>query len=60
MFFEQDDKKLAQIEKDYKSGKMLTGELKEYTIKKINDFLKEHQKNRELAKKQVDKFILKN
>ena len=27
-FFEQDDKKLTQIEKDYKSGKLLTGELK--------------------------------
>ena len=35
MFFEPDDKKLAHIEKDYKSGKMLTGELKKYTIDKI-------------------------
>src|SRR3989344_3778485 len=35
-FFEQDDKKLAQIEKDYRSGKMLTSELKKYLIEKIN------------------------
>ncbi|MFA5993247.1 MAG: tryptophan--tRNA ligase [Candidatus Pacearchaeota archaeon] len=60
MFFEQDDKKLAQIENDYKSGKLLTGELKDYTIKKINAFLETHQKNKELAKKQLDKFLMKN
>jgi len=59
MFFEPDDKKLAQIEKDYRSGKMLTSELKEYLIKKINDFLREHQKKREKAKKEIDKFIYK-
>ncbi|MEK6891437.1 MAG: tryptophan--tRNA ligase, partial [Nanoarchaeota archaeon] len=28
MLFEEDDKKLAQIEKDYRSGELLTGELK--------------------------------
>ncbi|MEK6873997.1 MAG: tryptophan--tRNA ligase [Nanoarchaeota archaeon] len=60
MFFEEDDKKLAQIEKDYKSGKLLTGELKKYTIEKINSFLKEHQKKRESAKKDVERFIYKN
>ena len=59
MLFEPSDEKLAQIEKDYKSGKMTTGELKEYTIKKINDFLKEHQKKREAAKKDVDKYLFK-
>jgi len=59
MFFEPDDKKLVQIEKDYRSGKMLTSELKEYLIKKINVFLAEHQKRREKAKKQIDEFIYK-
>lgn len=57
MFFEPDDKKLEQIYKDYKSGKMLSGELKSYTIEKINSFLKAHQKKREEAKKLVDKFL---
>ncbi len=56
--FESDDKKLAKIESDYKSGKLLSGELKAILIEKINIFLKEHQKNREKAKKQVDKFML--
>jgi tryptophanyl-tRNA synthetase len=57
MFFEPDDKKLKQIHDDYKSGKLLTGELKAILIEKINKFLKEHQKKRELAKKEVHKFI---
>ena len=57
MFFEPNDKKLQKIHDDYKSGKMLTSELKEILIQKINKFLKEHQKKRKLAKKQVDKFI---
>lgn len=58
-FFESDDKKLAQIEKDYRSGKLLSGELKAILIEKINVFLKEHQKKRELAKKRIDEFLYK-
>lgn len=60
MFFEPDDNKLAQIEKEYRIGKMLTSELKEYLIKKINAFLSEHQKRREKAKKEIKKFLHKN
>lgn len=59
MFFEPDDEKLKKIHDDYKSGKMLTSELKGILIEKINSFLKEHQKKREIAKKQIDKFFLK-
>lgn len=59
MMFEEDDEKLKQLEEDYRSGKLLTGELKQYTIDKINVFLKKHQANREKAKKLVDKFIYK-
>jgi tryptophanyl-tRNA synthetase len=55
--FEEDDKKLQKIHEDYKSGKLTTGELKEITIEKINKFLKEHQKKRELARKEIGKFI---
>lgn len=57
MLFEPDDKKLKEIYKNYKSGKLLTSELKEILIKKVNKFLKEHQKKRKKAKKVVDKFI---
>lgn len=56
-FFEESDSKLAKMEKDYRSGKLLTGELKEYTIKKINGFLKGHQAKMKKAKKEVEKFV---
>ncbi len=59
MFFEPDDKKLQQIAEVYKSGKMLTSEIKEILIEKINLFLKEHQRKRALAEKQGDKFLFK-
>lgn len=58
-FFESSDDKLKEIEKDYKSGKMLSGELKKYTIEKINEFLKEHQARRKKAKEKINDFILK-
>src|SRR3989338_6314473 len=50
-FFEEDDKKLERIYNDYKSGKLLSGELKGILIDKLNAFLKEHQAKREKAKK---------
>lgn len=59
MMFEPNDSKLNQIEKDYKSGKLLSGELKAILIEKINSFLKEHQEKREKAKAQISKFIFK-
>ncbi len=57
MFFEPDDKKLKEIERLYRQGEMTTGELKKYTIDKINYFLKNYQKKLKLAKKQVNKFF---
>lgn len=59
-FFEEDDSKLEQIYKDYKSGKLLSGELKMILVDKINNFLAEHQKKREEAKKNIDKFMLRD
>jgi len=60
IFFEQDDNKLKKIYDDYKSGSLLTGELKSILIEKINAFLKLHQEKREKAKEQLDKFLLKD
>ena len=57
MMLEESDEKLAEIYQDYKSGKMLTSELKQITIEKLNSILKKHQQEREKAKKQIDKFI---
>ena len=58
MFFEPNDAKLKKIHDDYKSGKMTTAELKDYTIKKINAFLKEHQKKRKMAERELKKFLV--
>ena len=56
-FFLQDSKKLKEIYEDYKSGKLLTGDLKEFTVEVINKFLKEHQEKRERAKGNLEKFM---
>jgi tryptophanyl-tRNA synthetase len=59
-YFLEDSSKLKQIYDDYKSGKLLTGELKEFTIEVINKFLKEHQAKRQKAKNIVEKFMLRD
>jgi len=60
IFFEPDDNKLKSIYEDYKSGKMLTGELKAILIEKINAFLAVHQEKREKAKNRLDEFLYEN
>lgn len=57
ILFEEDDKRLAQIEKDYKSGKMLSGEMKALLIEQINSFLAGHRERREKA--DVERFMYK-
>jgi tryptophanyl-tRNA synthetase len=56
-FFEDSDKKLEKIKKDYESGKLLTGELKKIAIDKINSFLKSHQVKLAKARKEVEKMF---
>lgn len=58
-FLEEDDAKLKKIYDDYKSGRLLSGELKKILINKLNAMLKVHQEKREKAKKEIDKFIFK-
>ncbi len=55
-FFEDDDKKLKQIYQDYKSGKMLSGELKKYAISKANSFLERHQSERKKVK--IERYLI--
>ena len=59
-FFEENDKKLKSYYDDYKSGKLLTGELKAILIEKLNKFLVKHQEKREKARDKLDKFLLKD
>jgi tryptophanyl-tRNA synthetase len=55
--FEPDDKKMRKIKDDYTSGKMLSGELKQILAGKMVAFLEAHQKAREMARKDVGKFL---
>lgn len=55
--FEPDDAKLKRIHDDYKSGKMLTGELKQILVEKLQRFLAEHAEKREKAKDKVREFL---
>lgn len=57
IYFEPDDAKLTKIEEDYRSGRMLTGELKEYLIERLNEFLEAHRQRREEAKELVRIFM---
>jgi len=56
-FFEEDDSKLKKYYEDYKSGKMLTGELKQILVEKLNKILGEHQARKKKAKEMLNEFI---
>ena len=60
IFFEPDDNKLKSIYDDYKSGKLLSGELKAILIEKINGFLAAHQEKREKARGQMEQFLFED
>ncbi len=56
MFFEPDDGRIEKIRSEYKSGRMLTGELKDILIEKVTKFLHDHRQQREKNMELVDKF----
>ncbi|MUN28425.1 tryptophan--tRNA ligase [Sulfuracidifex metallicus] len=55
-FFEEDDNRIEEIREDYKSGKILSGELKQLLVDKLNDFLEDHRRKRDEAKDLVNTF----
>ena len=57
--FEEDDKKLAEREKQCKAGEILCGECKKDLTERINKFLVEHQRKREKARKTIEKYHIK-
>jgi len=60
IFFEPDDSRLRAIHDDYRSGKMLTGELKAILIDKMNGFLEAHREKREVARDRLEEFLLES
>ncbi|VVB56991.1 Tryptophan--tRNA ligase [uncultured archaeon] len=49
ILFEEDDAKLKKLHDDYKAGALLTGELKQVLVDRLNEFLAAHAKRREHA-----------
>lgn len=58
-FFEEDDGKLKRIYQDYRSGRLLSGELKDILVEKINTLLAEYQERRKKAGKLLPSFVYK-
>jgi len=57
--FEEDDEKIAELDKDCRTGGVICGDCKALLTERVNRFLKEHQVRREKAKKNLEKFYLK-
>jgi tryptophanyl-tRNA synthetase len=54
--FEPNDERISEIDQDYRSGRLSSGELKEILVECVNAFLEEHRAKREKAKELVDVF----
>ena len=59
-YYCDDDKKLEKLYQQYKTGELLSGELKTIAIEEINTLLKKHQEKRRKAEKEIDKFIIRD
>jgi tryptophanyl-tRNA synthetase len=57
--FEEDDEKIAQLDTECRTGAVICGDCKTVLTERVNRFLKKHQKQREEAKKDLEKFFLK-
>jgi len=57
-FLEDDDEKLVKIYNDYKSGELLSGELKAILVDKLQVMMVKHQQEREKAKKKINDYLL--
>lgn len=55
--FMQDDEELERIAKEYSSGEMTTGEIKEILIEELTDFLQAHQERKENADELVQQMM---
>lgn len=55
-FFEEDDRRVERLREEYVSGRLLTGELKEILIEKVQMFLTRFREAREKAKDRLRLF----
>ena len=57
MMFEPDDAVLSRIAAEYRSGALLSGELKGILIERVNAMIAEHAKRRDSARSHIEKFL---
>jgi tryptophanyl-tRNA synthetase len=58
--FELDNREIENRYKECKSGTLMCGECKAVLVSRVQRFLSEHQKRREVAKRYIDKFFVKD
>ena len=56
-FFEEDDNALAEVERGYRAGEILTGEMKQLCIDKAGDYLTNLSEMRDQTAHLVDEFL---
>lgn len=54
---EEDERKVEKVAEEYRSGKMLSGEIKELTYQKVLEFLEKLRANREKVEKELDEYL---
>lgn len=52
-YFEDDDEKLKQVEESYRSGEMMTGELKKMAITLLQEYVREFQDRRKEVTEEI-------
>ena len=58
VFLEEDDARLKELHDGYKAGEILSGEMKQACIEKVNTFLAVHQMRREQAADRIQQYLL--
>ena len=56
-FFEEDDSELTRIARDYESGKLLAGEMKQICIDRASAWLSELADKRDMWEDRLDEFL---
>ena len=59
-FFEPNDKKLEEIFESERNGSILAGEHKKHLADTINAFLKKHRQKKEIYRKKIDDYIVRD
>ncbi len=56
-FFENDDSALMEVKREYESGRMLAGEMKQLCIDKAGEWLSEISERRDAWSDRLDEFL---